>query len=169
MAGFMNVRININDIPRRLQEWVSLGDNVLKFNVDGASKVNPGPSGIGGVLRDHHKKVLGYFAKSTGCLLAYEAEVHAILNALVFCHQYNFHDVVIESDSHMAVEWTKQGNMNRRPWRLQNEFNLIDYLQPLVNCLEINHMRSEGNTLADYLANVGCTREVPLWILSDDM
>ena len=38
----------------------------MKFNVDGASKGNLGPRGIGRVLRNDQGVVLGHFSKSIG-------------------------------------------------------------------------------------------------------
>lgn len=130
------------------------------------SKGNPCISCIGGVLRNHHiGQVLGYFAKSTGHLWAYEVKVQAMLNALLFCQQHNFHKVIIESDSSLALGWTMNGD--KRPWKLIQEFNYIDYLMSLVSCIGVNHILRKDNTSADYLANQGCGREHLVWVLSD--
>lgn len=83
---------------------------MVKFNVDGASKGNPGASGIGGVLRNVEGIILGYFSKSMGHIWAYEVEVHAIFHALLFCHEFNCHNVLIESDSTLAIGWTLDGD-----------------------------------------------------------
>lgn len=75
----------------------------LKFKVDGASQGNQSPCGVGGVLRDYRNMILGFFSLNMGYGWAYEAEVKAILKALVFCQQYNLRDIVIESDSSTAI------------------------------------------------------------------
>lgn len=38
---------------KRLVAWSPPSSGVLKFNVDGASKGNPGPCGAGGVIEIH--------------------------------------------------------------------------------------------------------------------
>lgn len=55
----------------------------LKFNVDGSSLGCPRKSGIGGVLKNHRRQVMGYFSKATGDLWAYEAKVQTILQTLM--------------------------------------------------------------------------------------
>lgn len=47
----------------------------LKFNVDdGSSKENPGPNGVGGVVRNHGKEFVGLFSLHVGFAWAYEAK-----------------------------------------------------------------------------------------------
>ena len=41
--------------------WSPPPSGCFKFNVDGASKGNPGLSGVGGILRDHNKDIRGPF------------------------------------------------------------------------------------------------------------
>lgn len=119
---------------------------LLKFNFDGAPKENLGVSGIDGVSRNCAGHVLGYFAKGVGFLWAYEAKMQAILHTLLFFHQFNFQNVIIN--------WTL--NSANRHWKLMQEFNHIDYLMPLVNCVGVVHVSIWGNEFADYLANQGC-------------
>lgn len=147
--------------------WCSPLLSYVKFNVDGASKGNPGTSGIGGVLRNHQGTMLGYFVKATGHLWAYEAELQAIVHALVFCQQYGIHNVLIESDCSLVVGWVR--NVNARPWSLHQVFNRIDFLMPLVNCLGVCHILREGNSFADYLANQGCCIHDTIWVLCDSL
>lgn len=91
---------------------------------------------------------------------AYEAEVKAILQSLVFCRQFQFRHLLIESDSALAVGWvTKKEN---RPWKLLNDLIIIDSIMTEVDCLGISHIFRESNSMADYLAKSGCYREVPL-------
>lgn len=49
-------------------------------------------------------------------LWAYEAEVKAILNALLFCQHFGFRRVIIESDSSLVVGWVASDQ--NRPWKL---------------------------------------------------
>ncbi|KAK7309436.1 hypothetical protein RJT34_06161 [Clitoria ternatea] len=47
---------------------------LLKFNVDGSARGQPGVAGIRGVLGNHKGDILGIFSKHVGNLWAYEAE-----------------------------------------------------------------------------------------------
>ncbi|EOY23896.1 Uncharacterized protein TCM_015650 [Theobroma cacao] len=55
---------------------------MVKFNVDGALRENPGQEGIGGILREEGGKVLIQFSLSVGIIDANTAEILAIKKAL---------------------------------------------------------------------------------------
>lgn len=57
------------------------------------------------VLKNSRRMVLGVFSKAMGELWAHEAEVKAILYALIFCKQHMLRHITIESDSMLAVGW----------------------------------------------------------------
>lgn len=113
------------------------------------------------MLRNHKREALGYFAQRVDDMWAYEAEVHAILQAFLFCQEFNFRTVLIESDATSAVGW--EGNDSRRPWKLHQILSKIDLLQPLVNCVGIVHVLREANEVADFLAKSGRDGRVVLW------
>ncbi|XP_057450751.1 uncharacterized protein LOC130742662 [Lotus japonicus] len=129
-----------------------------KIDVEGSS----GCAGIGGVLRNSVGTVVGKFCRRVDVQRADEADVLAILYALLFCHQFQVFSVDIESDSTLAVGWVKGEKM--RPWKLTNELNLIDYLMPVVSCNGVNHILREGNTEANELAKLGCLSVEPVWL-----
>lgn len=161
VVGFEHISMPSHVKTRVNQGWIPPQEEVLKFNVDGSVLGSPGKSGIGGILRKHDKGVLGYFSKPTGVMWAYEAEVQAIYNALLFCEEFGFSTVVIESDSSLAVGWVlnKQG----RPWKLYQVLNHIDYLISAVNCVGVKHILREGNVIADILANFGRNSSDGVW------
>lgn len=109
------------------------------------------------------KKNLGLFSKATWDLWAYEAQVKAILHALIFCPHFHLKHILIESDFALAVSWVN--NKVNRPWKLIQDLNLIDLLCIVVDCLGVNHIFRESNHLADYLAKSGCYRENEIWSL----
>ncbi|XVF42703.1 hypothetical protein PTKIN_Ptkin01aG0385500 [Pterospermum kingtungense] len=63
--------------------WEKPPLSVLKFNVDGSSLGNPGPSSIGGLLRDHLGKLLITFSKPIGVSDSNMAEVMAVREAML--------------------------------------------------------------------------------------
>jgi ribonuclease HI len=60
--------------------------NSLKWNVDGSSIGKLGPSGIGGVLRNHHGHLLGMFSVPVGILDSNIVELRAIAKPLNYQH-----------------------------------------------------------------------------------
>lgn len=118
------------------------------------------------MFRDANRKILGYFSLNSGHGWAYEAEVRAILNALVFSQEFLFKNILIESDSTVAVGWVM--SKANRPWRLSNELNHIDFLIQEVNCVEVRHIYRESNVKADFLAKEGCNRAAPVWFCVED-
>lgn len=159
--NFENIKVVTPRKVRVAQRWHPPTGYVLKFNVDGSSRGSPGVAGVGGVVRNAHWKVLGYFSKNVGEKFAYEAEVLAILHTLLFCQQYALFNVLIESDCLLVVGWVH--NKSSRPWMMQNEFNLMDFL------LQVGVVRllREGNWFANFLAKGGCDRVEPIWCLCD--
>ncbi|KAK3219243.1 hypothetical protein Dsin_013213 [Dipteronia sinensis] len=91
---------------------------VLKFNVDGSARGNPGNAGIGGVLIDNTGKVLGLFSEHVGILDSNSAEILAIHRAVSLCAESTSligKDVDIVSDSKIAVSWVNSegfGSLN---------------------------------------------------------
>lgn len=129
--------------------------------MDGSARGSPGSSGVGGVLRNAQGVTLGRFSLSTGLLWAYQAEVKAIHLALVFAKEHNFSQVLVESDSSLAVGWANC--KSNRPLALLNDLNAIDWLQREVGCVGVCHIFREANVEADELAKSGCDRIEPLW------
>src|ERR1044072_4786886 len=101
------------------------------------------------------------FSMSTGVLYAYEAEVKAVLNALLFCRELSLQELLIESHSTLTVGWINC--KSNRPWKLRHDLNMIDYLLLEVNCLAVSHIYREANGVTDNLAEEGCDRVPPLW------
>ena len=76
---------------------------MLKFNVDGATRGNPGFVGIRGVLQNSKGEVLFMFSKHVGVCNSNEAEVLAILKTLR-CFSRRFQgNLMVESGSSNAI------------------------------------------------------------------
>lgn len=100
---------------KRKIPWCSPPCGVLKFNVDGATRVKPGLAGIRGTLRIHKGKVLYMFSKHVGFKESNEAEVQAILEALRLYHSSYQLYLIVESDSTNAIYWVKSLS---GPWKM---------------------------------------------------
>ncbi|KAK8492937.1 hypothetical protein V6N11_018754 [Hibiscus sabdariffa] len=63
-------------------EWCAPPLGCVKFNTDGTVKGSYGPTGIGGILRDHSGKVIAEFSKAIGLSDPTSAEIIAFSEAL---------------------------------------------------------------------------------------
>lgn len=96
--NFIHIKISKSLQVVRKGDWFPPPQGLVKFNVDGSARGSPVASGIGGILRNSSGETLGKFSKPMGILRAYQAEVQAILHALLFCVEFHIKDVIIESD-----------------------------------------------------------------------
>ncbi|MHA1322287.1 MAG: ribonuclease HI family protein [Candidatus Helarchaeota archaeon] len=121
--------------------------------VDGASRGNPGPSGIGIVIQDHAGNKLKEYSAFLGRNLTNnQAEYVAVLKALELAKTLGDKVILIYSDSELIVKQLKGiyrvqnellGKMYKKIKDLEKFFAKIDYL----------HIRREKNQEADRLAN----------------
>lgn len=65
LQNFGDVRVKVNPKRTRKNEWSTPPDGVLKFNVDGSALDAPNRSGVGGVLKNSKRQVVGIFSKAT--------------------------------------------------------------------------------------------------------
>ncbi|KAK3223312.1 hypothetical protein Dsin_010337 [Dipteronia sinensis] len=131
---------------------------VLKFNVDGSSRGNPGPAGIGGVLRKHDGAMLGIFSSFIGCHHSSFAEIAAILKACQLCELVNCppnHNIIIESDSKSAVSWMNGEGGVRNVKLLEAIMDIKDILARLAPKVLVQFVPRRANVSADFLAKQG--------------
>ena len=107
--------------------WDPLPFESLKFNVDGAARSKPGPTGIGGVFRDCNAAVKAIFSGSIGVVDSNMAKLLAVREALkvfVASRWASSHRLIIESDSSNIVKWTL--NPNGAPWFMKRHMAVIE-------------------------------------------
>lgn len=122
------------------------------ISVDGASKGNPGPAGIGVVIRDQSGMVLKEIGEYIGEATNNVAEYTALVRALTETLALGFTHAAIQSDSELMV---KQLNGQ---YRVKNEgiiplFESAVDLMRRFNSATITHVLRERNKLADKLAS----------------
>ena len=122
---------------------------------DGASRGNPGESGIGIILRDQQGTVLysgcGYIGKTTNNA----AEYQALLACLKKAHTLKCERLVVHSDSELMVRQL-QGRYRVKDKHLQHFFaQARELLKDAPFTFEIIHVERERNHDADLLANTG--------------
>lgn len=88
--------------------------SAMKFKIDSAVREKPGPTGIGGVLRNDKGVVLCLFSNGVGIGDSNEAEVLAILEApRIFSRSLR---LIVLSDSYNAISWVNSSAS--KPWKL---------------------------------------------------
>jgi ribonuclease HI len=144
---------------RAVVVWSPPITNSLKWNVDGSSLGKPGPSGIGGVLRNHNGILLGIFSMSAGILDSNVAELKAVVKAIELsatnCQLHHKH-IIIESDSANVIRW--MNNPYNRPWLHQILFSSIQRLASCFGSITFTHSFRESNHMADHMAKQGVFR-----------
>ena len=125
-------------------------DNAINIYTDGASSGNPGPSGIGVVLRfgKHEREISRYIGNTTNNM----AELEAIRSGLMAVKDTNL-PVRIFTDSRYAYGVLTQG------WKAKKNQDIIESIRktlPKFSDLKFikvkAHAGIEGNERADFLA-----------------
>jgi len=120
--------------------------------IDGASRGNPGPSGIGIVFCDSEnkiiKKLFKFIGNTTNNVAEYSALVYAMQEALID----RYDDVKVKSDSELLTKQLtgeyKVKNDNLRPY-----YDMFQHIARGFSGVEIISIRREDNSAADKLAN----------------
>ncbi|XVF45253.1 hypothetical protein PTKIN_Ptkin02bG0190300 [Pterospermum kingtungense] len=156
------IRIPFNSPKSRpLCVWSKPPVRAVKFNVDGSSIGKPGPTGIGGILRDHDGNELIPFSKSIGVADSNVAELIAIREAFILFLSSLWalsSKLIVESDSMIAVGWVSKPSAVA--WKVRNLINHLENLKLKINNWEIVHTYREANQVADSLAKEGVYREI---------
>ena len=128
----------------------TIRDDTVYVYTDGASAGNPGPSGIGVVLRfgKHEKEISRYIGDTTNNV----AELEAIRSGLKAVKNTNL-PVRVFTDSRYAYGVLTQG------WKAKKNQNIIESIKNILskfNDLKFikvrGHVGIEGNERADFLA-----------------
>jgi ribonuclease HI len=124
---------------------------LLTINIDGASRGNPGPSGIGIVLTKGNLKINEY-REFVGYMTNNQAEYVALKKALKIASTLDDDEITILSDSEVLV---KQRNSlyKVRSKQLKIIFREINNLEKYFRIVNYKHIPRQKNRYADLLAN----------------
>ena len=123
----------------------------FKFYIDGASKGNPGPSGIGVVVcRDGStiKNIASFIGNTTNNVAEYTALIYALQEGLIL----NAENIEINTDSQLLYRQVK------KIYKIKNTnilglYNQALHLMSAFKEVSIKHIPREENRGADKLAN----------------
>jgi ribonuclease HI len=129
---------------------------------DGASRGNPGESGIGIILKDEKGTVLasefGYIGQATNNI----AEYTALIACLKLAKKQDCKNLVIHSDSELLVR-QMEGTYKVKEPRLKK---LVEQAHAIIGSADFeckfHHITRDHNKDADRLANLGIDSRRPL-------
>jgi len=124
---------------------------MLKIYVDGASKGNPGPSGIGVVIcRDGEilKNIASFIGNATNNVAEYMALIYALQESLIL-HAEN---IEINTDSQLLYRQIKK-IYKIKSIKILGLYNQVLQLMSAFKEVSIKHIPREENRGADKLAN----------------
>jgi ribonuclease HI len=128
---------------------------ILYASTDGASRGNPGESGIGIVVKNEQGESLlatyGYIGQATNNV----AEYSALLTLLEIVPRWPCSRLIVSTDSELMAKQMK-GEYRVRDKNLQTYFQQVQrMLADAPYAFEIRHVPREENKEADRLANRG--------------
>lgn len=128
------------------------GEGCLIIHIDGAARGNPGPAGIGVVMRDEAGSFREELQISIGEATNNVAEYEALLFACRKAKELGYTAVKIFSDSELLVRQIR-GEYRVKSPRLRELYAQAQLLLSSFGAVEVNHIHRGMNTRADLLAN----------------
>lgn len=122
----------------------------IEIYIDGASKGNPGPSGVGAVIYERGKvirKISSFIGEATNNIAEYTAFIYALEEAL----KLKAEAVKVYTDSELMFRQVK------KIYKIKNEgirrlYNHAQHLMAAFKEIQIEHINRERNSIADELA-----------------
>ncbi len=122
--------------------------------VDGASIGNPGPSGIGAVIKDEKGKTIGEISQYIGTATNNVAEYSALTSGLKAAKELGADKIKILTDSELMVKQI-EGSWRVKDKKLKDLKKKADKILDSFSSYKIIHINREKNREADRLAKRG--------------
>ena len=148
--------------PLKIQAvyWEKPPAHWVKMNTDGSFNHLSKKGAAGGILRDEEGRILKCFQTYLGETSVLYAELLGIWQGLKTCTDLSLRNVIIESDSQVAILLIQSKNKN---WHWKLSILLEKILQLCANlCVRLVHVYREGNAAADWLANEALRAEASI-------
>ena len=124
------------------------------IHVDGGSRGNPGPGGLGVVILGGDGCTVEEMAEPIGRCTSNEAEYHALLRGIRRAQELGARDLTIKSDSELLVKQLSGVYRVKSPNLLPLCRQVMALLRQLAGW-KVVHIPRDQNTRADMLANLG--------------
>jgi ribonuclease HI len=127
-------------------------DRIVEVFIDGASKGNPGPAGIGVSILDKNGREISKISEKIEDTTNNVAEYKALLRAITECKKLNILSVKFYTDSQLLARQIN-GMYKIKDERLKSLYVKIKGKLLGFKEWEITHIPREQNVVADRLAN----------------
>lgn len=124
----------------------------IEIFIDGAARGNPGPAGLGVVIKDGDRKTVKEFYKYIGAATNNIAEYSALVYALQEAHMLGAEEVVLNMDSELVSRQLK-GEFRVKDPNIKLLFDQAIHLINGFKKFEAIQIGREKNKEADKLAN----------------
>lgn len=123
----------------------------LLVHTDGGSRGCPGPAGIGIVILSpiHRAEMFEFIGKETNNY----AEYAALIRAMQYAQKFGATSLRVFSDSQLMVRQVNGDYSVKAPELQKLHTRVFEIFGSSTYTFEIAHLRREGNTAADALAN----------------
>jgi len=141
-----------------------LKTNQLEIYIDGASKGNPGPAGIGVVIlrgSEVIKNISSYIGEQTNNVAEYTALLYALQEAMIL----KADSLTIHTDSELLFRQIKRLYKVRHP-NILGLYNQALHLMSAFKEVSLHHIPREQNRGADTLANLAVKKQKKISVLS---
>ncbi len=128
--------------------------DLIVVNVDGASRGNPGESGIGVAVFDKDSNLINEACDYLGVATNNIAEYKALILGVKLSIKYNAKKILFKSDSELMVKQIK-GEYKVKNAQLKLLYTEVQSLLKKLPNWKIMHVPREENKEADLLANKG--------------
>jgi ribonuclease HI len=132
-------------------------DETLKLEFDGGSRGNPGPAGIGVVVRAADGTPLVTLGRFLGTCTNNVAEYKALIAALEAARKLGAKKIAIHGDSELIIKQMRGEYRVKHP-DLKPLYETAQHLYHQFNEASISHNLRHKNELADQLANLAMDR-----------
>jgi ribonuclease HI len=139
----------------------------ITLQFDGGSRGNPGPAGIGVVLRAADGTTLVTLGRYIGRATNNVAEYKALVTALQKAHEIGARKVRVLGDSELVVKQMRGEYRVKNP-DLRVLYEEASRLLREFEAATIDHNYRESNALADKLANLAMDRKADVTDAADD-
>ena len=163
---FQDMKAHVKkDDPDISEEEITSPSNIKKeadlivVNVDGASRGNPGESGIGVAIFDKDSNLINEACDYLGVATNNVAEYKALILGIKLSTKYNAKRILFKADSELMVKQIK-GEYRVKNAQLKLLFTEAQSLLKKLPNWKIMHVPREENKEADLLANKGVEMSV---------
>ncbi len=144
-------------LSQHIKSQTTPGDRFV-IHVDGASRGNPGPGGLGVVVLDGEGQTVEEIAEPISHCTNNEAEYHALIRGIECAEKLGARDLVIKSDSELLVKQLSGVYRVKSRNLLPLCRKAMDLLRSFARWKAV-HVPREENVRADMLANLGASGE----------